>query len=413
MWYGRGVVRRAIAVSLTLFFACESEREPLDASVRPDVGFVDSGVVEDSGVAPDSGDETVEITFRARVPSMTPAGSTIHIAGNFQGWDPASPQHRLTEVEAGLFQIALSFDRGQMLEFKFTRGSWETVEKGATGQEISNRTLTAGATQTVELTVASWADSMGGQNTITGDVRTTTVTGFLSGRRVWIYLPPSYSISTVSYPVLYMLDGQNVFDRFTSFSGEWQVDETLERLIPAEEVEPLIVVAIDNSAQRISEYTPWADGEFGGGMGAAHLEAITSVLIPWVNSHYRTLTGPENTGISGSSLGGLFTLYATYTRPDIFGRNAALSPSIWWADREVLDFAAAAQKPNARVWMDMGTQESTDAITELRLMRDLMLNQGFVIGTDLQVVEDPGAGHNEAAWARRFPDVLRFLFPKR
>src|SRR5262249_10569905 len=154
---------------------------------------------------------------------------------------------------------------------------------------------------------------------------------FLGGRRFWVYLPPGYHDSSARYPVLYMLDGQNVFDRLTSFVGEWKVDETLERMIPAGEVAPIIVVAIDNGGTaRIGEYTPWSDPGDGGGAGAAHLTAIADVLVPHIDATYRTQTGPTHTGIAGSSLGGLMALYATYARPDRFGRNAALSPSIWW-----------------------------------------------------------------------------------
>lgn len=390
---------------------CDSTPDgSLDASVRPDAApGIDSGVSDDDAGA----GELVDLLFRVQVPASTPAGATIYVAGNFQGWDPASPAHAFAAVGPRTYELGLSFPRGTRLELKLTRGSWETVEKGPNGEEIRNRTLTASTSMTVELTVASWSDASPRPSTITGDVRTTTVTGFLEGRRVWIYLPPGYDASNTRYPVLYMLDGQNVFDASTSFSGEWQVDEALERSIPDDEVAPLIVVAVGNSARRIEEYTPWADPRHGGGGAAAHLAAITDVLMPWVNATFRTLTGPENTGISGSSLGGLFTLYATYARPDLFGKNAALSPSIWFADEAIIDFVRASSKPDARVWMDMGTNESATAIGELRELRDLMVTQGFVLDVDLKVVEEAGGAHNEAAWARRFPDVLRFLFPAR
>lgn len=246
-----------------------------------------------------------------------------------------------------------------------------------------------------------------------GQIQIQTVPGFLNDRRVWVYLPPGYDTTTDRYPVLYMFDGQNVFDRGTSFAGEWRVDETLEALIPAQEVQPLIVVAVDNGGQaRIHEYTPWRDEGVGdGGGGEAHLAAFVDVLMPYINANYRTLTDAANTGIAGSSLGGLMTLYATYTYPDVFGKNAAFSPSIWWNARAIVDFAEGQTQPNTRLWMDMGTAESEDAIEELRAMRDVLVGQGFRIDTDLQVVEAPGARHNESAWALRFDDAMRFLFP--
>jgi pullulanase len=262
---------------------------------------------------------------------------------------------------------------------------------------------------TFDFTVGSWADIS--PSTITGDVTTINIPTFLGGRRVWVYLPPGYHESTARYPVLYMFDGQNVFDKITSFVGEWKVDETLETLIPAGDVQPMIVVAVDHGGtQRLNEYTPWSDGAQGGG-GAAHLTAFADVLVPYIDAHYRTLTASASRGIGGASLGGLMTLYAVYTRPDVFGQGAAFSSSIWWDDRHVVSYAEDSAKPASRVWMDMGTAEYESAIADLRAMRDAMLEDGFLLGEDLEVVEDPGAGHNEAAWSRRFPDAVKYLFP--
>jgi predicted alpha/beta superfamily hydrolase len=385
------------------------EPPPSDSGEPPP----DSGE-PDAGIAPDSGEVArATLLFRVHVPDTTPAGDTIYIAGNFQNWNPGSSAHALAMAGPYVYEITLSFDPGTDLELKFTRGSWETVEKGPAGEEIANRVYRASADATHEIFVASWADLPPAPSTRTGDITTLTVPGFLNGRRVWVYLPPNYHNTTDEYPVLYMFDGQNVFDAYTSFSGEWEVDETLETLIPMGEVKPMIVVAVDNGGgARLNEYTPWFDATYMDGGGAdMHLDAIVDILIPYVDVNYRTLDGPQNTGVSGSSLGGLLTLYATYSRPDVFGLNAALSPSIWWANENIITYAEMIARPSSFVWMDMGTAESPSAIDNLRAMRDLMVMQGFVLDLDLKVVEDQGAAHNEAAWARRFPDVLRFLFP--
>jgi pullulanase len=351
-----------------------------------------------------------EIVFHVQVPHNTPAGSHVYLAGDFTDWNPASPEHELAEIAPYVYELTLSFPVGTRIEFKLTRGSWDTVEKGTRGEEVPNRVFDVTTSSVYDLTVGSWADVS--TSTIAGDVTTTSVPGFLSGRRIWVYLPPGYHGTTERYPVLYMLDGQNVFDFQTSFAGEWKVDESLETLIPAGEVAPLIVVAIDNAgSSRIDEYTPWPDPGYGGGGGDAHLDAIADVLVPHVDATYRTLTGPAHTGFGGSSLGGLMALYAAYERPDVFGALMAMSPSIWWANREIVAFASSSSKPAVRVWMDMGTAEYGAAIGDLRTMRDAMIDQGFVLAVDLTVVEDPGAQHNEAAWSRRFPDAMRFLFP--
>jgi len=354
--------------------------------------------------------DLASVLFRVHVPPTTPAGDRVYVAGDFNGWNQASPQHALARTAALTHEITLAFARGSRIEFQFTRGSAATVERGAHGEARPNRTYDVAVDSVLDLTVESWADRP--PTTATGDVTRTSVPGFLSGRHVWIYLPPGYHAASARYPVLYLLDGQNVFDAVTSFAGEWRVDEALEALIPAGQVTPLVVVAVANGgAARIDEYTPWADPGYGGGAGRAHLDAIADVLVPWVNANYRTQTGPAHTAFGGSSLGGLMTLYALYARPDAFGLGMAMSPSIWWDGRHVVAFAAASKKPAARAWSDMGTAECGTCIDDLRAMRDAMVGQGFVLGTDLTAVEVAGAVHNEAAWSARFPDAVKFLFP--
>ncbi|MEM9494085.1 MAG: alpha/beta hydrolase-fold protein, partial [Myxococcota bacterium] len=210
------------------------------------------------------------------------------------------------------------------------------------------------------------------------------------------------------------------------FAGEWQVDETLEELIPAGQVAPIIVVAMDHgSDERIAEYTPWPDPEYKGGGGDEHLQAITDILIPYIDSNYRTLTGPDNTGLAGSSLGGLMALYAGYAQSPTFGRVAGLSPSLWWDGEHLVRHIDKLARPAGLVvYTDMGTLESgttededkngiDDDIDRLRRLRDTLLAQGFVLGQNLLITEDEGASHNEAAWRARFPDAVRFLFPPR
>jgi len=269
---------------------------------------------------------------------------------------------------------------------------------------------------------AAPAASSARPHTLSGDVSQVTVPGFLDGRPVWIYLPPGYRDHPERrYPVLYMADGQNVFDAATSFAGEWRADETLEREILAGRVAPLIVVAVANGgARRLDEYTPWADPRHGGGGAAAHLRAWRAVLVPWVDARYRTLHDPAHRAVAGSSLGGLLALYAVFAHPDLFGAAAALSPSLWWDDHHLLAWLAAAPTwPEVRIYADMGGAESgdadhdgvPDAVADLRSLRDLLLARGLAEGRDLRVVEEPGAPHHESAWARRLPGALRFLFP--
>lgn len=364
---------------------------------------------------------TVSALFRVHVPDNTPAADHVYIAADFNGWNPASPEHRLTEVSPYLHELTLSFPVGTHVEFKLTRGSWVTVEKNSNGQEIPNRAFDLFEDGVLDLTVQLWADQS--PSTRTGDVTTTSVPGFLQGRVVWVYLPPGYAASTARYPVLYMLDGQNVFDRLTSFAGEWKVDETLEQLIPAGDIPPILVVGIDNGgASRTSEYTPWVDPSRGGGGGDAYLQAIRDVLKPEIDRRYRTLTGPRTTWMAGSSLGGLISAYAGETYADTWGRVAAVSPSYWWAGSQMIAFTAGRPRPERleRFYQDMGSLERgtitdsdgdgiDDYIESLREMRGALFGQGFQLEVDLRHVEAMGHVHNEGYWALRFPDMIRFL----
>ncbi|GMV24501.1 MAG: hypothetical protein AMXMBFR58_05320 [Phycisphaerae bacterium] len=363
------------------------------------------------------------VTFRVAVPSNTPAGDTVYIAGNFQGWNPGSAAHALTKMPDGRHEITLDFTDGVQIQFKFTRGTWAKVEKGPGGEEIPNRTHTTSGTQTLNLTVANWADLP--PSTITGHVESFQHAPFLSGRRCWVYLPPGYGQSTARYPVLYMHDGQNLFDQFTSFAGEWKVDEACETLIPAGEIEPIIVVGIENAgAGRCNEYTPWAKsgGPCTGGGADAYLAAIRDVLVPYVDQRYRTRTGPANTFMCGSSLGGLVSAYAGFAYGNTFGRVAAVSPSYWFREPEMLNLVLQTGRPDglAMFYQDMGTREAggmtdsngngiDDYIEDLRAMRAAVLSQGFIENLDFKSDEAANHTHSETYWALRLPDLLRFL----
>jgi predicted alpha/beta superfamily hydrolase len=234
-------------------------------------------------------------------------------------------------------------------------------------------------------------------------------------RRVWVYLPPQHPAEPERrFPVLYMQDGQNVFDGATAFLAgrEWRADETAERLIREGRIEPLIIVAVDHAAERRpDEYTPTADHGQGGG-AEVYRRFLVEELKPWVDRRWRTRPGPEDTGIAGSSFGGLVSLWIALGRPGVYDRVAALSTSVWWDDRFIVRFVDALPgKTDARIWIDTGTRERPGALEDARRLRDALEAKGWQEGVDLRYVEAGGARHDETAWARRFPAVLEFLYP--
>lgn len=246
---------------------------------------------------------------------------------------------------------------------------------------------------------------------------------FLPARRdVIVSLPPDYfeSDSLESgrrYPVLYLQDGQNLFDGATSFikGSFWDVQTTSDRLIGEGAIEPLIVVGIYNTGiERMEEYTPMRDRNLGGGKAKLYGRLLVEELKPWVDQNYRTLDGPEHTGVGGSSLGGLASLYLGLTWPDVFRRLAVLSPSVWWARGEMLQYIRRVRpEPKPRIWLDMGLAEGPAMIKKCDELHRLLERRGWRGGVDMKYLRVPGARHNEDAWAKRVDPFLRFLFPAR
>ena len=235
-------------------------------------------------------------------------------------------------------------------------------------------------------------------------------------RDVLVWLPPGYERSADRYPVLYMHDGQNLFEPDTAFQkGEhWRLGETSTELIEAGDIEPLIIVGIYNTGDnRKEEYTPTRDPKLGGGGADDYGRMIVEELKPLIDHTYRTRTGREDTGLGGSSLGGLVTLYLGFTHPAVFGRLAALSPSVWWNYRSILKtIRQSRSKPRSRIWIDMGTAESKRGIDDARLLKAALVGLGFVDDVDLHYAEYEGAAHSEAAWAERAGQMLKWLYPR-
>jgi predicted alpha/beta superfamily hydrolase len=240
---------------------------------------------------------------------------------------------------------------------------------------------------------------------------------FLSGRRdVIVYLPEAYFTDPQGhFPVFYLHDGQNLIDPRTSYvpGRTWEADTTADALTRNGEIEPLILVGIDNTGvRRMAEYTPTRDLRRGGGDGPRYGRMLVQELKPLIDRTFRTLPDPANTAIGGSSLGGLISLALALDYPDVFAKAAVLSPSVWWNQRDILNRVSAARpRPTLRLWLDMGTAEGLRHLRDTDLLHRRLLQRGWQDGVDLVYFRVPDALHDEAAWAARFDDVLRFLFP--
>ncbi len=242
---------------------------------------------------------------------------------------------------------------------------------------------------------------------------------FLRGPRdVVVYLPPDYeSDRNRQYPVLYLHDGQNLFDPATAFLGNhWRLDEVAEEMIQGGHIEPLIIVGVYNAGiERMAEYTPVRDRRGRGGRARSYGKMLVEELKPFIDREYRTLRDSQNTGLGGSSLGGLATLYLGLHYPKVFGKLIVMSPSLWWANRAIFrEVSKLRPKLPPKIWLDIGTcegQDPQDCIRNTAELCQALVGKGWQLGRDLAYVEDEGAGHDEKAWGSRMRDALRFLFP--
>lgn len=269
----------------------------------------------------------------------------------------------------------------------------------------------------------------GRPHTVVGDVQVLAdVESPQLGRRVdlLVYLPPSYhAAGRTRFPVLFMQDGQNLFDRHTAYAGEWEVDEIMESLAVEEGLEAVVVGVPNGGVARLDEYSPWRDPAYGGGRAREYLHFLADVVHPLLASSFRITRAAEETGVAGSSMGALFSLWAFFERPEVFGACAALSPSVQFAARALLRDVARRAYRGGRIYLDAGALEGPRPRfgrwllgvqrPYLRLVRRLeaeLRGLGYQPGRDLSYVEDEVGRHDERAWSRRFPGAVRFLFSR-
>jgi predicted alpha/beta superfamily hydrolase len=243
---------------------------------------------------------------------------------------------------------------------------------------------------------------------------------FLSTRRdLIVYVPPGYAKGHARCPVLYLQDGQNVFDPATAFLGQdWRADVTADEMVERGEIEPPIIVGIYNTgARRISEYTPTRDKRLRkGGKADRYAEMLVREIKPFIDHEYRTKKAAAHTAVGGSSLGGLVSLAAVLAYPRVFGKAAILSPSVWWDERAILRLVEQFRsKLRPELWVDVGTcegQTPAECVDDSRALRRALVEKGWREGETLAYHEIAGGTHSEAAWAGRFGAVLRYLFPQ-
>lgn len=352
----------------------------------------------------------------------------VYIAGNLESlgrWRPDGL--RLSRREDGKYRGDIEVPSGTEIEFKVTRGAWDRVEKEESGRDIANRRFTVSLPTDnqefiVDVVVARFATSTreSFKSTVTGTLITHDAfpSKRLSNLRpIYVWLPPDYDSSEDTYPVLYMHDGQNLFDGTkAAFGVEWNVDETAQILIQSKSMAPLIIVGIGNTKDRMDEYTLTKDRRLNrGGRGKELIAFVTEELKPFVDKTYRTRSERDATWIGGSSLGGLISLYACMERPDVFGGCFAWSPSLGWdEERLLIELQQESKWPEeVWVWFSMGTMEGRDReiqsnnVSRARRLAALLSVEDKSRKDKGQYREFEGGKHTESDWAKQFAEALK------
>ncbi len=367
----------------------------------------------------------VHLTFAQKLsviilvePSITArdSGLNVFIAGNrpeIGNWNPSSVA--LLKISDSLWEFKSTFDSGEVLEFKITSGSWEQEAIYESNKVPVNTFLKVTKDTTLIIRPLFWKRRILQQKTehsIRGKVeyhRQLAGDGLIYKRDVIVWLPPSYEKNIKKhYPVLYMHDGQNIFDPSTAFTGyDWRVDEVADSLIRMKIIEEIVIVGIYNSPDRLPEYS---DSD----LGAAYMSFVINTVKPLIDSTYRTKSGKEHTGIIGSSLGGLSSLLFAWKRSDVFGMAGCMSTSFWYDDEKTLKEVReySGQKKNIKIYLDCGGREK-ELISGYKRMVEILKTKGFKKGKDLDYTLDSKGTHSEHYWAKRVWRPLVFMYGRR
>lgn len=359
---------------------------------------------------------SAQITFKI---TEIPAGSTkdqkIFLTSNLNNWTLNDSQFEFKKNDSGFYTLTIP-KQTQKIEYKITTGSWDFAETDIEGNGIPNRILeNPDKAQTVELQIKGWSSPKEKKHTMTSNVQVLSenfsIPQLKTTRKIWIYLPPDYDTSKKKYPVIYMHDGQNIFDEFTSFSGEWSVDETLNQIFE-ETGNSAIVIGIDNSGdRRLAEYSPWNNEKYKTkGEGDLYVEFLAKTLKPYIDKTYRTEKQASKTLIIGSSMGGLISLYASAKYPAVFGKAGIFSPAFWFVSEDLKKYLNINKNnlKNSKFYFVAGKNEDETMASEIENVEKLLLKKSVPARNIVVKIDDDGT-HSESYWKRELKAGLIWL----
>ncbi len=358
-----------------------------------------------------------QYTLRLVVTNVaTKSNDAIYVAGNFNNWNPKDEKYKLKDFGANVKAVVIKDVAAGNYAFKFTRGSFDKVECAADGKDIDDRLIEVTEDISKECKIEGWKDDYPQKPkryTASPNVKIVDTAFYIPQlqrtRRVWVYLPKSYASSSVNYPVLYMNDGQNLFNEQTAAFGEWGVDECLDTL-QKNIGKDCIVIGIDNGGnKRMTEYNPYDNNQFGKGEGKQYVDFIVKNLKPFIDSKFRTKKSAAYTFIAGSSMGALISLYAVIQYPDVFGGAGIFSPAFWIVPQLFIDvekFTTTESAASPAFYFYAGGYESATMVSDMNKMADIIQHKA---NYKMRRVINPLGKHNEKYWREEFPSFYTWL----
>jgi predicted alpha/beta superfamily hydrolase len=357
----------------------------------------------------------LKVTFAlTKIPEVKEQGIHLFAAGDFNNWNPSDARSEFEKQRNGSWQLFKTLPEG-IYNFKITRGNWQKVECTANGKSIDNRSFKLIHDTTIRIEIEGWQDNFKPEekkHTVSANVHVVAekfdMPQLGRQRRIWIYLPEDYESSYKKYPVIYMHDGQNLFDAYTSSYGEWGIDEMMDKLPTKDQC---IIVGVDHGGEhRMSEYDPY-DSKYRKAQGSEYVDFLVKTLKPYIDQHYRTKSGAKHTTIAGSSMGGLISMYAVLKYPEVFGNGGIFSPSFWIAP-DIYKYTEQQLNPKSRFYFVCGDSESDSMASDMDKMVKLIRTRKVSEKNSRETVVK-GAQHNEKQWNGDFPDFYQWLIGNR
>lgn len=364
-----------------------------------------------SGQPPGSTPERLVIEMQTAEQSDLP----VYLTGNFNDWKAPDESYRMEKVEENRYRFTFADTRflPAVLEYKYVRGDWSGEEINDHGQPVNNRRLSSRARKAVDR-VPRWKRAhIDYDPGLLPEIRIISehfeIPQLIRTRRITALLPHDYEQSDRRYPVLYLQDGQNLFDEYAPY-GNWALDKKLAQLAE-KDMADVIIIAIDHAREnRIVEFTPSAKTKLGAGEGKKYVRFLADTLKPFVDKHFRTIPDRTHTGIGGSSMGGLISIYAGLMYPEVFGKLLIFSPSLWVAPNIHFHAIHLEESYDMKIYIYGGEGESANMVPNIRKFKQALEESGSAANIQFKLSVDPQGEHNEERWGEEFPQALEWLF---